>query len=687
MPPLFSRPLFRTFWITLLLLLIALGACELAGWPFLRAPAQQFLSEKLERKIVITAPFELHLLGGLYLRAGGLNVSAPDAFKVPHFVDVKEAELRLRYRDLLTLKPGDAYRIKSLRVQEIDARVLRNRDGLSTWQFKQDDQEPPRPFPIFENLVIHNGSAIVRDALAEADLDLHFNTQEGTEQTATKPASAAMQSNVDVEGKLRKQALRGHLSTSGFLPIASLKESNDTVRSKGWVEYGGLRADFDGQVADALGEQSIKGTLTVKGPSLSLFGNLVSTVLPTTAPFTLTTTLQKEGGLWLADVTSAHIGSSDLTGKFKYDLRPTTPLLTGDIRGKRFMLADLGPAFGTATEAEAGDNAPRTRAIPDKPLNLPALNKMDARISILMDYVDLGSAFQRPIAPLKATLQLEKGKLGLADIDASTADGSLSGMISVDASKLNGLEAEVKKLPPEAIPVWRAELTWKNIDLYKWLKISQTQRDNAKKENKPEPQPYLTGSLNGKAKLDGKGQTTAELLGSLDGNVFMTVRDGSVSHLIVEALGLDIAQALGVMIQGDSPVPLQCAVIDMQATHGILSPRVGLMDTPVTRVLTDGHIDMGKEQLDLRLVAKPKNISPLTVRSPIHVQGSFLQPEVSIEKTPIALRVIGGIALGLINPLAAILPFVDPGNGKQASCAEVLQQLKQEATPGKTSSR
>jgi len=104
-------------------------------------------------------------------------------------------------------------------------------------------------------------------------------------------------------------------------------------------------------------------------------------------------------------------------------------------------------------------------------------------------------------------------------------------------------------------------------------------------------------------------------------------------------------------------------------------------------VLTDGHIDMGKEQLDLRLVAKPKNVSPLTVRSPIHVQGSFLQPQVSIEKTPIALRVIGGIALGLINPLAAILPFVDPGNGKQASCAEVLQQLKQEASSGKTSAR
>jgi AsmA family protein len=687
MPTLFSRPMFRTFWITLLLLLISLGACELAGWPFLRAPAQQFLSEKLERKIVLTAPFELHLLGGLYLRAGGLNISAPEAFKVPHFVDVKEAELRLRYRDLLKLKPGDAYRIKSLRVEEIDARVLRNKDGVSTWQFKKDDQEPPRPFPIFENLVIHNGTAVVRDALSQADLDLRFNTQEGTEQTATRPASAAMQSTVDIEGKLRQEALRGHLVTSGFLPIASLKENNDSVRSKGWVEYGGLRADFDGQVADALGEQSIKGTLTVKGPSLSLFGHLVSTVLPTTAPFTLTTRLQKEGGLWLADVTSAHVGSSDLTGKFKYDLRPETPLLTGDIRGKRFVLADLGPAFGTASEAEASPGAPRTRAIPDKPLNLPALNKMDARISLLMDYVDLGAAFQRPIAPLRAALQLEKGKLGLADIDARTADGSLSGMISVDASKLNGLEADVKKLPPEAIPVWHADLTWKNIDLYKWLKISQTQRENARKENRPEPQPYLTGTLNGRAKLDGKGQTTAELLGSLDGNIFMTVRDGSVSHLIVEALGLDIAQALGVMIQGDSPVPLQCAVIDMQATHGILSPRVGLMDTPVTRVLTDGHIDMGKEALDLRLVAKPKNVSPLTVRSPIHVQGSFLQPEVNIEKTPIALRVVGGIALGLINPLAAILPFIDPGNGQQASCADVLQQLKQESASGKTSAR
>jgi hypothetical protein len=35
--------------------------------------------------------------------------------------------------------------------------------------------------------------------------------------------------------------------------------------------------------------------------------------------------------------------------------------------------------------------------------------------------------------------------------------------------------------------------------------------------------------------------------------------------------------------------------------------------------------------------------------------------------------VIGGIALAFINPLAAILPFLDPGTGDQSPCGEALR--------------
>jgi hypothetical protein len=95
---------------------------------------------------------------------------------------------------------------------------------------------------------------------------------------------------------------------------------------------------------------------------------------------------------------------------------------------------------------------------------------------------------------------------------------------------------------------------------------------------------------------------------------------------------------------------------------------------------------MGDEKLDLRMTAEPKNFSPFTVRSPIDITGTFLNPKVSPKKAPIAARVVGGILLTFVNPLAAILPFLDPGklSDSEVSCEDTLQHLKNKTGQSKT---
>ena len=95
-------------------------------------------------------------------------------------------------------------------------------------------------------------------------------------------------------------------------------------------------------------------------------------------------------------------------------------------------------------------------------------------------------------------------------------------------------------------PLWTADIGWSGVDLAQWI----TLRNGDTKEAKP--QPYITGTLSGKAKVGGRGRSTAQILGSLDGQTFMWIRDGTLSHLLVEAMGLDIAQGLGLLVVGDS---------------------------------------------------------------------------------------------------------------------------------------
>jgi uncharacterized protein involved in outer membrane biogenesis len=688
-----TRP-HRIGWAVLIIvavLAIALLVCEKLGWPFLRAPAERFMNTRLERTVRLDAPFKLHLLGGVKLDVGGLWISAPQGFDAPHLIDAKDVLLELRYTDLLKPDKTGPMRIKSLRVAQMDAVLVRNEDGSSSWQFRKNDAEPSRPFPTIETLVVRNGTALVRDPLTQSDLKVIFSTQEGA-------SNSAPVSSVQTQGKFRQRSIQAELTTNGFLPIAAQHVDASPIISKGWVEYAGVHGEFDGVVSDIFGSQDIKGTFAVKGPSLGLLGDLFDITLPTTESFKLHGDIEKNNGVWLANVVSARVGESDLSGNFQYDPRPEKPFMQGELKGKRFVLADLAPAFGTKNE-DGSDAKPRAgHAIPDRPFNFPSLNRMDAKIDVNLDYVDLGNAFSRPISPLKADLILDAGKLSLSNLYAHTAEGTLSGLISVDAHQLTEKmtdekvideRVDQKPIEPDVVPAWRIDVAWKDIDLEKWLQVSKERKEKARQKGKKDSPPaYVSGTLNGKTKLAGKGRSTAELMGSLDGDISLYINEGKISHLIIEVLGLDVAQGLGLLLRGDEPLPMQCAVMNLKAQHGIATPSVALIDTPVTLILFDGKIDLAQEKLNLRLIAKPKNVSPFTVRSPILVKGTFVNPDVSAEPGPIATKVLVAVGLAFINPLAAILPFIDTGSkdARSSTCSTALAEFNK-ASASKVSAK
>ncbi len=660
--------------LLLLLVVLVIAICEIIGWPFLKKPLQDLMEDKLERTVKIDGPFQLRLIGGIRLKAGNLWISAPEGFAEPNLADAHDIELKMRYRDLWNIKPGDPYVIKSIKANQVDAHLTRHEDGKSTWQFHKHPNDPIRPFPIIQGLVIQQGQAYVKDSLTRADILIEFTTDEG--QKNLDPIS-----KVKIHGDFRERKLISELMTHGFLPIASQGKDSSPISSKGWLKYGKMYMTFDGSVYNLFGEQNIKGQVTVRGPSLGDLGDLLSITLPNTTEFKIVGGVAKNPDGWQIAVNSARVGQSDLYGHFRYDTQPEKALLTGELKGKRFFLADLAPAFGHETTV---DGKSRERIFPDKPLDFATYNRMNAKISVDIDYVDLGKAFKEPLTPLKADLALNKNKLSLAKVYAKTADGSITGDIFIDAHELkqNIKNPQELKDPNKPKPDWGINLAVKDINLKKWLTISDARKEKARKENKPETgEAYVTGLLNGNAKLKGKGTSTAELLHTLNGDLGIFVKNGEMSHLIVEAVGLDIAQAVGLLVKGDNNLKMQCAVLDFKANQGVLKPDIALVDTSVTTILVDGNVNMGEETLDLRVAAKPKNFSPFTVRSPLKVTGTFLNPKVSAEPAPIAARVVGGVLLAFVNPLAAILPFLDPGSSadkeKRADCAQTLAELKQ----------
>src|SRR3546814_2141679 len=78
------------------------------------------------------------------------------------------------------------------------------------------------------------------------------------------------------------------------------------------------------------------------------------------------------------------------------------------------------------------------------------------------------------------------------------------------------------------------------------------------------------GRFGGKVVLAGTGRSVAQLLGTADGEIAMSMSGGRLSHLLVELAGIDAAEALPFLFDSDEPVELRCIVGVFVAKNGRL---------------------------------------------------------------------------------------------------------------------
>lgn len=675
---------------TLSLIILAIAIAEIMGWPFLAKPAERVLNDMLDRKVSLSAPeqtkpeFKLKLIGGIRLELGYFELASPEWSKAPHMLQGKNVTLALNYGDLLKWRKdtSSAFRVETLKAESLDGYIERLADGRASWQFSTEpvEEKEPAPIPEFGLLAIESGVIRYQDAPLALNLNATLSLQESEENANVL--------KVNAEGNYQKNPLLVKLVSNGVLPwVAKDVEPIPIVLD---ATLGGAKLAFKGEASDALQFQALSGHFVLSGASLANVGEALGITLPTTPAFRTEGDLSRDAELWKASIASAQIGNSKLNGEFIYDGGQSPALLSGTLKGSSLALADLGPAVGAQTGGQSDKNnqtdkkpddqtenkeietsadptgandasndtsasdskagareavvdAKTGKVLPNKQFDLPSLRAMNADVAIDIDNLDLGSDILKPLKPLRAHLVLDDGVLSIKDIDARTAQGNLAGAAQLDGRK--------------NIAIWTTDLKWEGVQLDQWLDLKRT----------GEQPPYVTGKMNGFAKLEGKGKSTAEILGSLSGNVRTQVQNGSMSHLIIEAAGLDVAQALSVWVKGDDVLDLNCAVADLQAKEGVLRPRVFVIDTQDSSLWVDGNISMKTEEMDLKVVVSPKDFSPVSLRTPLLVSGTMGSPNIALEKGPLVGKVAGAALLSLVSPVAALLPFIEAGSPDSAT--------------------
>jgi uncharacterized protein involved in outer membrane biogenesis len=670
------------------------------------------------------------LLGSVRVTASSLRIGAPAWSKEAHTVVAEDARLRLGYGDLFRAWRGGRLHVSQLVAAKLDVVLERREDGNASWQFgkkaEPDPNEKPTALPTFGTLEVGQGRLAYRDAVVPMDLNAQYTLSEeggvvsgarfgerpsGPDASASDPATGASDAasagagaasapnafaarSASAPAGVAIRAGRPALSASSAFALAKPGEPTPRglqllatgrykklpvhveLRSAGitnlfsddaaavaqpvalWASIGRADLVFRGTATDPIRFRGLQGVYSIDGPSLAAAGEPLGITLPTTPPFALKGTLTKDGEIWKTVVRSASIGSSRLTAALTYDptrardARGKVPILAGRIGGSRLVLADLGPAVGAptgegTTPATASVPAPKgDRVIPSKAFDLPSLRAMDANVVFDVAYLDLGTPVLQPFRPIRTHLVLTDGVLTLGDIDAATAQGRMRGYLQLDGRQDAAL--------------WTADLRLLDVRLEQFLNL---ERGNGKPA-------YVAGRMDAQVKVKGRGKSTADILGSLDGDMRLRLRQATLSHLIAEAGGLDIAQALGLIVTRDNPLPIRCNVADLDLAGGVIRPKVFVLNTDDSTIWLDGRVSLRDESMDLRMVTAPKDFSPLALRTPVRVGGTLGDPKVSIEMGRLAGKAGAAALLALLHPLAALVPFIDTGNREDAEKAD-----------------
>lgn len=716
-----------------LFLAVVIGVCEWIKWPFLRKPLQSQLHAMLGRDVQIGEDFGVRFLGGLRAQTDllviGPATNGPQRDgKAPKLVHATDLRVALPYSTLFALTssnqrenadaaPVQRPYIEMLEAARLDATLLRDKDGKANWRLSPQktppDDERTLALPEFGRLAIDDGKIVIGDAVAQIDVIATVRTLEGSAAIVSSATAGAPHGlDVVVEGRYRGQPLSAKLHASGLMALtesgANLPSPPDSqttnappVSLRIAIRAGKSALDFSGSARDPLHFGALDGDFQLTGPSLAAVGDVVGLALPTTNSFEMRGHLVKEGEIWRADVTALTVGESRLSGSFRYDPSLPVPKLTGRLTGQRLAIVDLGPALGTEpkknarpasnydTQARAAgekieesrteiaanngrSTAPR-RVLPQRDFDLPSLAAMDADVNVDLDEFDLWTSELDDFAPFRMHILLDDQTLRIEEIVARAAGGELRGRIVFDAK------------PKQ--PLWTADLRWSGIQLAKFVKageFSEQTPTDAKKKGKQlrnPPNGYLSGTLGGRLKARGSGRSTAAMLATLDGNAQLWVRDGAISHLLIEAVGLDLAQALGLLIVGDDPLPMQCAVAAFEARQGSIVPRVAVIDTSDSTVQASGVISLADERLQLKLKTHPKDVSPVALRTPVIVEGTFANPDVRLEKSSIGVRLVAAAALAVITPVAALLALIDVGEPEKEICAAAIGRATRVPAP------
>lgn len=610
------------------------------GWNWLRGPIERMTTERTGRVLEIHGDLKVGFgWPSPHIHAGAVSFANPDWAKEKQMVSADAVEISIDLPQLLARNIV----LPEVHLERPVVFLEQGTGGRKNWLLDPNQQDEAARIRI-DRLTLDHGTLGYDDAAKKTRI---------RSELSTSGAGVAF----TAQGQYLGLPLKARGSGG---PVLGMRDEDTPYPLKIDASVGHTRVKADGTITSLLKFSAMDMRLGLSGDSLDQLFPLLGIAFPATRAYTTDGHLLHAGNSWRYEKFSGRIGDSDIAGALQVDSGGKRPALKAELASKLLDFADLGPLIGATPGSvqaakQADPQAAQTaaavsaqaRVLPELPFKTDRWGSVDAEVSLKASTIR--RAKELPLENLVTHLSLRDSVLKLDPLDFGIAGGHLNAVISLDGQK-DPIQAHARV---RARKILIAKL-FPTVDLNK----------------------SSIGQINGEFDLKGQGNSVGRMLASSDGKLGLVVADGEISKLMLETIGLHIWEILELRMTGDKRVKLRCAVADFDVKGGVMRTGALVFDTEVTTIIGTGSIDLARERLDLTLNPKTKNTSIVALRSPIYVRGSFARPEVEVDKGRVAMRGIGALALGLVNPFLALIPLIDAGPGKDSDCGQLVRDAR-----------
>jgi uncharacterized protein involved in outer membrane biogenesis len=612
-----------------------------ADWNALRGPIGRMASAATGREIVIAGDLDVNPWSWTPdFTVNDLRIGNPQRFRERgEFAVVRRGEASVRLLPLFTGR-FDFVRID---LQGADVQLYRSAEGVSNWAPSRSSTGRQFDLPAIREFALRNGHVRLIDEKRRMTLDATFTTEESVD-----PRNPG-RFELNGEGRMNNRPFTLELNGAPLLNV----RRDQPYPFVADVRAGGTHIEAEGSINRPFNFNAWQADVRASGPDLADLYYLIGLALPNTPPYALAGQLTRVDGRFGMPRVAGRVGDSDVRGTWTAARqRNGRLLLEGDFRTNSLDFDDLMAVLGGAPDTRetasaeqrqmAANLAAQGRLLPDAQLDISRVRNMDAQVTYAAARV---RSDRVPLRGVSVNINLEEGLLRLDPMTLDLTRGRVNGAVSINA---------------------RQDTPRVDLD----VRLSNARLESVFRIGDRQP---LTGSLHGRVQLTGHGASVRDAAANASGQASFVVPSGEVREAFAELTGINVTRGLGLLLTEDqSKIDIRCGVASFRIANGIAHTQNMVFDTETMLIEGSGTVSLRDETLDLEIEGEPKEPRLIRIAAPISIEGRLRSPRVGVEVEDAADQGLLAALATIAAPLAAVLPFIDPGLAEDENCAALL---------------